>query len=128
MTCAHTVDCDPTAPQRARAWAHEQMVAAPDAVEISSALVDDVLLCISELVTNAVRASCGSATLELAINPGRVRVVVTDDGDGLPTPRLPGPAEPHGRGLMIVSAISESWGVEPRAASKTVWAELAAVT
>jgi anti-sigma regulatory factor (Ser/Thr protein kinase) len=102
------------------------MASVPEADGISTGLVDDVVLCISELVTNALQASCDHATVEIAINAGRVRVVVTDNGLGWPTLQQPGPAESHGRGLMIVSALADTWGVESLNASKTVWAELAA--
>jgi signal transduction histidine kinase len=125
MTTSHTLICDPTAPQQARAWAQGQLTSAPAAATIPDALAEDVLLCISELVTNALQASCDTATLGLAITSGRVRVVVTDNGQGWPTPQQPGPSDPSGRGLLIISAIADRWGVEPAHASKTVWAELA---
>jgi anti-sigma regulatory factor (Ser/Thr protein kinase) len=125
MTSFHTLICDPTAPQQARAWAQGQLAVAPAAATIPAALADDVLLCVSELVTNAVQACCDEATVDLAISSGRVRVVVTDNGHGWPTPQSPAPSDPSGRGLMIIAAIADRWGVEPTHASKTVWAELA---
>lgn len=109
-------------------WAQQQMAAAPGGANITASLAHDVLLCISELVTNALQASCDYATIDLAIHDGRIRIVVTDNGQGWPTPQRPGPADPHGRGLMIIAAIAERWGVESLAASKTVWAELTAST
>src|SRR5689334_2819854 len=125
MTTSHTLICDPTAPHQARAWAHGQLTSAAAAASIPPALAEDVLLCVSELVTNALQASCDEATVDLAITAGRVRIVVTDNGRGWPTPQRPGPTDPNGRGLLIISAIAERWGVEPSHASKIVWAELA---
>lgn len=125
MTSSHTLICDPTAPHQARTWAQRQLASAPAAASIPPGLADDVLLCISELVTNALQARCDHATLDLAISSGRVRIVVTDNGRGWPTPQHPGPNDPSGRGLMIISALAQRWGVEPSDASKTVWAELA---
>lgn len=124
MTC--TLHCDPTAPHQARTWAQQQLDSAPAADTIPATLAEDVLLCISELVTNALQASCDFATIEIAVDTGRVRVVVTDNGTGWPTPQRPGPSDPTGRGLMIISALADRWGVESLAASKTVWAELTA--
>ena len=125
MTTCHTLNCDPTAPQQARAWAQGQLASAPAAASIPPTLVHDVLLCVSELVTNALQASCVYATVDLVISAGRVRIVVADDGEGWPTPQRPGPDDPSGRGLLIISALADSWGVEPSAGSKAVWAELA---
>ncbi|MEV5987180.1 ATP-binding protein [Streptomyces sp. NPDC052051] len=55
-----------------------------------------------------------------------VRIEVTDTrGDDLPRRRSPAPDAESGRGLLLVEAFADRWGVElgpvPR---KTVWAEL----
>jgi anti-sigma regulatory factor (Ser/Thr protein kinase) len=99
--------------------------AAPE-IDVPMALVDDTLLCISELVTNALLASCEHVTVDLVIERDRVRVVVTDNGQGWPTRRHPSPNDPHGRGLMIIEALAQRWGVTPAGDTKSVWAELAA--
>ncbi|MFG3101734.1 ATP-binding protein [Streptomyces sp. NPDC048182] len=60
--------------------------------------------------------------------PGTVRIEVTD-ARGDRVPELPDPATPdaeHGRGLLIVAAYADRWGVEQGPSpGKTVWAELA---
>jgi anti-sigma regulatory factor (Ser/Thr protein kinase) len=55
-----------------------------------------------------------------------LRIEVTDTrGDRLPTPRLPTPESESGRGLLIVDALADRWGVTPGLPPrKTVWAEL----
>ena len=50
--------------------------------------VDDVLLAVSELVTNAVRHAPGPATLSLIYSPGQVQVTVQDTNPDAPTARL----------------------------------------
>ncbi|GAA3097227.1 ATP-binding protein [Nonomuraea salmonea] len=85
-------------------------------------IVDDCLLIVSELVTNAVRYG----GLRLRPAPGRAR------GRGLRgglRPR-PGRAAPAGRGhgrdlgaggLQIVGAIADAWGVTATDNGKVVW-------
>jgi anti-sigma regulatory factor (Ser/Thr protein kinase) len=87
---------------------------------------DDVALMISELATNAlVHASSG---FDVAIDRSTtlLRVSVSDRGDGTPEVHSPNSTEPHGRGLQIVEALSDEWGVIPYfAAGKTVWFQIA---
>ena len=55
-----------------------------------------------------------------------LRIEVTDTrGDRLPSPQLPGPDTESGRGLLLVDALADRWGVTPGPPPrKTVWAEL----
>jgi anti-sigma regulatory factor (Ser/Thr protein kinase) len=125
MTSCYTLPCDTAAPQRARAWAQGQLGSA--SVGVADPLMHDTLLCISELVTNAVQASCDHVSLDLIVDRDRVRIVVTDNGCGWPTMHRPEAEDPHGRGLMIIDAIAQSWGIEPSGVHKAVWAELETV-
>lgn len=92
-------------------------------------VLDAVLVVVSELVTNAVVHGRSAVDVQVDGDPGagRVRVAVTDAGGGRPRTQRPGPEESHGRGLQIVEALADLWGVEPAASGrgKTVWAELA---
>lgn len=87
---------------------------------------DGVLLVVSELLTNAVEHGGGASMgLMLAEEDDRIRVEVADAGRG--TPRLRddvGPESERGRGLMLVAAVSEAWGVRALPDSTVVWAEL----
>ena len=83
------------------------------------------MLCVSELVTNAVHAGCGMIGLGLLVEPGCVRIGVHDGAPGTPEMRNPAPSDPHGRGLLIVDAVSHDWGVEVVTPGKEVWAQLA---
>jgi len=110
------------APAHARAWTAAQLPPLP------SHIVEDALLLVSELVTNAVRHGRPAIEITLGITPQRVRVEVRDGGDALPVVPSGQPSidRPTGRGLLIVAATASDWGVErsPGTAGKTVWAEL----
>jgi anti-sigma regulatory factor (Ser/Thr protein kinase) len=85
----------------------------------------DVLLLVSELVSNAVRHGEGPIDLAVGVSTSRVRVEVTDQGDGQPLPpRLPPVTSQSGRGLLIVEAIADTWGFTVKPTGKTVWADV----
>jgi CheY-like chemotaxis protein len=88
--------------------------------------VDVAGLLVSELVANAVQHVHGSCALEVTHHAGVLRIGVTDRGPGMPDPRSLEPSAENGRGLHIISALSEAWGVDQLAGTgKHVWAELA---
>src|ERR1700682_523894 len=83
-------------------------------------IVDAAELMASELATNCVRHA--QTDFELAIySHGSLRVEVRDTNQGQPELRFPTPEAPSGRGLRIVEAMSDDWGVIPSAHGKTVW-------
>lgn len=86
--------------------------------------VDDAALVVSELVGNAVRHGGSGIVLQVDQDHGALRVSVSDSSEDLPQPRDSGDYAEDGRGLMIVGALAESWGVEPRPSGKVVWANL----
>ncbi|MER5463625.1 ATP-binding protein [Streptomyces sp. NPDC002668] len=82
---------------------------------------------VAELATNAAhhgRVPGGDFRLALTAAQGTLRIEVTDTrGDRLPVARQPGDDE-SGRGLILVDAFADRWGVTPGPAPcKTVWAE-----
>lgn len=88
---------------------------------------DDVLLCVSELVTNAVvHGVPPGRQLRLLLRfDGRTLVVeVHDSGPGEPRIVHDGDeGDEGGRGLLLVAALSEGWGVRERSLGKAVWCE-----
>jgi anti-sigma regulatory factor (Ser/Thr protein kinase) len=90
--------------------------------------IDDAVLVASELVGNAVRHTTAAAsdTLDISwdVDSSGVRVCVGDPSDQQPQLRIAGDDEPSGRGLKIVDAMSDDWGVERGARGKTVWAHV----
>ncbi|MFD4246646.1 ATP-binding protein [Streptomyces sp. NPDC058525] len=85
---------------------------------------DDMLLCVSELATNALRHGVppgrGYRVRLLVFEDATVRVEVHDSGPGLS--RM-AERRPAGRGLTIVAALADAWGVLSRAPGKVVWCE-----
>jgi anti-sigma regulatory factor (Ser/Thr protein kinase) len=92
---------------------------------------DDILLLVSELVTNAVRhAGAGPERplhVQLLRGPRWVVVAVADGGPGFtwhPT-RPSGANESGGWGLFLVDQIADRWGVECTTSGSCVWFEIA---
>ncbi|MGW0556232.1 ATP-binding protein [Streptomyces sp. NPDC002926] len=93
------------------------------------AAAEDVLLVVSELVTNACLHAEGPEELKVRCDGKVLRLEVSDRGAGQPSPRTPHRAgRPGGHGMFIVQRLCLDWGVVrvPGAPGKTVWAELAA--
>jgi anti-sigma regulatory factor (Ser/Thr protein kinase) len=103
------------------------------------ALSDTAELVVSELVTNAVRASAGltgsrrtgrwvpgtpPVRLWLFSDRQRVLIRVWDGNDRHPAPQHPGPDLESGRGLLLVDSLSTEWGSYPleKSSGKVVWA------
>ena len=89
----------------------------------------DVVLLISELVTNSVRHAGLDATQPLQLSVGTeddvVRVAVRDPGPGFRPPKAPtDPAHVGGWGLVLVDQLAERWGVEHDGEANVVWCEL----
>ncbi|MFI5830523.1 ATP-binding protein [Streptomyces sp. NPDC051578] len=89
--------------------------------------LDDVLLCVSELATNALLHGVPSGRgyrLRLLRFGGVVRVEVHDSGGGRPRVGGRDADAERGRGLLLVAAVADRWGVGTRSPGKTVWCEL----
>ncbi len=100
---------------------------------VSESVIDDAVLILSELLSNACKhgrplgdASAGDGDVRAAwrVDPrGRLIVEVTDGGG----PTRPAPATPSvtahgGRGLNIITALADDWGVRDDARGEvTVW-------
>ena len=85
-----------------------------------------VLLILSELLGNAVKATSGTTvSMRLSWTARRVRIEVADDNPRAPVARHAGPDEEGGRGLWIVEVIAVRWGSFPFGRGKIVWAEVA---
>ena len=88
-------------------------------------MADDVLLCASELATNAVlhsqsRLPGGTFTMRGKISPGEYAwISVTDDGG----PWTPAACDPErGHGLDIIRTLADEWGIVGDQDGRTVWA------
>jgi anti-sigma regulatory factor (Ser/Thr protein kinase) len=88
------------------------------------ARLDDGELALSELVTNAVLHGRDPLSLRLVLTDRCVRVEVRDGSPLSPSFSMLDPTAVTGRGLMLISAASDRWGVEPEGEGKRVWFEL----
>ncbi|MHB8233821.1 MAG: ATP-binding protein [Solirubrobacteraceae bacterium] len=98
-----------------------------DQLELDASLAQSLILLVSEVVSNAVRHSSGDADspIELVAEFGeeRIRVTVTDAGEGfVPRPRDPGSTR-DGYGLYLLEKVATRWSVESDGDTK-VWFEL----
>jgi CheY-like chemotaxis protein len=97
--------------------------------------IDDAVIVVSELVTNAIAHTHAGCELRISRVVRRdglpeseiVRIEVNDRGSQIPDLQLLTETREHGRGLHIVAALTNAWGVDTQPdGSKTVWAELVA--
>jgi anti-sigma regulatory factor (Ser/Thr protein kinase) len=85
---------------------------------------DLIELLVSELVTNVVVHTDSGVELHLSQFDGYIRVGVSDRGGG--TVQIRDADADGGRGLQLVEALAQRWGVDARHDGKTVWFELGA--
>src|SRR5690606_27958196 len=91
-----------------------------------TAALDAVLLAVSELVTNALVHTEGQVRLDLTLVHNRLRLAVADSSPRSPVkPTSIGWEATGGRGILLVEAVSDSWGTLPVSGGKQVWAEFA---
>ncbi|MCT9090450.1 ATP-binding protein [Streptomyces sp. ASQP_92] len=105
---------------------------------VSEPVVDDAVLILSELLSNACRhgrplgrSDIGDGDIRAAWRvdkAGRLTVEVTDGGGPTrPVPATPSVTARGGRGLNIISALAQDWGVRDSASGEvTVWVILIA--
>ena len=121
------LDGDPDAPSRGRHAATTVL----DRWGCEPATREDLLLVVSELVTNAVVHGAEPIRVTMVRSRGRIRIEVTDGAAGASphgNPRPPANAE-TGRGLSVVTRLAVAWGWRAApGAGKTVWAELPLTT
>ncbi len=93
---------------------------------VSTDATETALLLVSELVTNAVLHADGRPVLDIAVEPDRLRIAVSDTGRGTPEVQTDNPLlSDHGRGMLLVDTLSSRWGSEPsEVGGKCVWFEL----
>ncbi|MEV8634127.1 ATP-binding protein [Streptosporangium sp. NPDC051023] len=121
----------PASVPTARRWARDLLSG-----RLSDTTLDDALLLLSEVVTNAVvhsdsgREPYGSVTVCVALSndhgDSTVHVEVIDDGsDGsLPFVRAATTDSDGGRGLLMVELLSARWGVHHDETGNAVWFHL----
>jgi signal transduction histidine kinase len=113
---------DTSAPGVARAAAKRYL-----AGKVGHERLSELSVVISELVSNALEHGRGQVVFRLQLDEGTVRGEVIDEGGGFEHEiRARGPEDVKGRGLFLVAALTNRWGIHEGAAR--VWFELAART
>jgi len=88
-------------------------------------MVDAVLVCVSELASNAVlhshsRLTGGAFTVRGKISPGNYAWIEVEDDGGSWSPAAYDPERGHG--LDIIRALADDWGIDGDHTGRTVWA------
>src|SRR3954447_20546532 len=92
---------------------------------VAGAVLDDVGLVATELVTNAVLHGAPPVVFRLRRDGAVVRVEVEDGGAGMPIRAAGGPDAMTGRGLALIEALAGEWRAERLpSGSKVVWADV----
>ena len=89
------------------------------------ALADPAALMITELVTNVFLHARTDCVIHAAFNPPTLAVSVSDeDGQELSRRGEPSSTAEDGRGLAIVAALADAWGIQHADGTKSVWFHL----
>ncbi|MFJ2932606.1 ATP-binding protein [Streptomyces sp. NPDC087219] len=97
--------------------------------------IEDVLLVVSEAVTNASLHAGGPTELVIRLAPadpaatgtaGDLRIEVSDRSSRVPDFRPRGaPGQPGGNGLRVIDRLTRAWGAVPGETGKSFWMEVA---
>jgi anti-sigma regulatory factor (Ser/Thr protein kinase) len=81
------------------------------------------VLCLSELVTNALIHTPTGCAVRVLLDDGVLTTTVRDAGasDAGTVEPLEDPLRVHGRGLQLVEAVAARWGSELDSVGTTVW-------
>jgi anti-sigma regulatory factor (Ser/Thr protein kinase) len=109
---------DTTLPRSADSVATARRLVNDHMATLGSRQRADATLMTSELVTNALVHGIGTISLRLDVEPGALRIEVSDQGNVALAPS-PSPGAHGGWGLRIVDQLADDWGV--LAGSTKVW-------
>ena len=121
---AHAAAYSIAADLRAVAQARHFVLRTLAAWGVEEDTVDNAILCLSELVTNAIMHTDAGCELRIVLDRGVLTTTVRDSGSTVvvdPRNVTVDPLAVHGRGLQLVDALSTRWGSELDAVGMTVW-------
>lgn len=116
----YSVAADPRAVAQARHFAFRTLTA----WAVDETTINNAVLCLSELVTNAVIHTDAGCELRLVLDEGVLTTTVRDGGSNVvidPSHVREDPLAVHGRGLQLVDAFSSRWGSQLDAGGMSVW-------
>jgi anti-sigma regulatory factor (Ser/Thr protein kinase) len=119
VVAVHDVPPDPAAVAQARRFLRRTL----HDWAIDDDTTDTAVLCLSELVTNAMVHAHTDCVVRVLLEEGVLTTTVRDGGS--PDAASAGPPEEplrvHGRGLLLVDALASRWGSELDTVGTTVW-------
>lgn len=126
-TWSRSFPATPRSVPEARDWARSLL-----SLGGPSPILDDALLLLSEVVTNAITHSdsghsrSGQVTVQITRLGTTVQVDVADAGSSTTTPavRTPALANDGGRGLWLVDTLADEWGFQHDKTGGLVWFRL----
>ena len=121
---AHAATYSVAADPRAVAPARHFMRRTLAAWGLDEDTMNNAILCLSELVTNAIIHTGAGSQLRVVLDRGVLTTTVRDGGSTVvvdPNSVTVDPLAVHGRGLQLVDALSTRWGSELDAVGMTVW-------
>jgi anti-sigma regulatory factor (Ser/Thr protein kinase) len=119
VVAVHDVPPDPAAVAQARRFLRHTL----HDWGIDEETTDTAVLCLSELVTNAVIHTHADCVVRVLLEQGILTTTVRDSGtpDAGSVEQFDDPLRVHGRGLQLVDALATRWGSELDTAGTTVW-------
>ncbi|MET9411138.1 ATP-binding protein [Streptomyces sp. NPDC002935] len=119
-----TVPAHPSRAPGVRAMVAEHLTR----LRLPSECVDNAVLATDELFANALKHGSpdrgDTITVTIEGDPRELRVSVADRSSALPRARTAGGTEESGRGLAIIAALTDDWGIaraDPGTTGKKVW-------
>jgi two-component sensor histidine kinase len=93
---------------------------------VDESRIEPVMLVANELVANAIVHARSAPVLSLTeSSSGDLLLRVSDESRALPVPQAPTTDDDGGRGLILVEALSDRWGIDTGDAGKSVWVAFA---
>ncbi|MCU1369034.1 MAG: anti-sigma regulatory factor [Ilumatobacteraceae bacterium] len=118
MRSTITLPHDKSAPRVARTWMRQQI----NGLGLSESTFNNIMLALSELVTNVIAHTDSTATVVLRTDEAEVCVEVNDSSSEPAQIRPLGSEAAGGFGLRLVEQVSRRWGATCRRdGSKVVW-------
>jgi len=114
--------CASSAPADARAF----VARTGQSWELPEPVIEAAQLATSELVSNSVEHALSGVQVTLALADDQLRIAVRDHSKSPPVRRIPNTSGARGRGIALVEAVAQEWGVLPHPDGKTVWLVLPA--
>lgn len=108
------------APDRSRVRCLRQITSAYlDLWDLTGSVAEDVVIAVSELVSNAVLHGRGDVSLRIRYIGPELRIEVTDANPAPAELRKANDDEDSGRGLLLVAGLAQDWGVTN--GGRTTW-------